>query len=262
MEQNSISDCLVFFMDESGSGSNSDSKTNCWVSVGVLARLADHKALTEDLYEMRRRCMRLYNKEMKGVDLSPNHLNLGVTIDDVARDLAALIRKYGLTVIVTGANKSPMLDRQTKFVPSNEKKGLQAKDVARELMLERLSLRFDHDSTGSCQGLLVWDISDNNELIDFSKVVGSYVNPHNNKKPNERIIGHILGGLSHEWAEIQIADLVSNYALNYMADGIFEDANKEKSDAFKKHLYPALYHMYGRALGYGYKVMVFPRESA
>jgi hypothetical protein len=54
------------------------------------------------------------------------------------------------------------------------------------------------------------------------------------------IIPNILGGLSHEWPELQICDVIANFALNYIADGKFEDCIKEKSDAFKKHIYPRL----------------------
>lgn len=100
---------------------------------------------------------------------------------------------------------------------------------------------------------LIWDLSDNNELAHFSAIVSSYVNPHNNKRISPLIIPHILGGLSHDWAELQIADLISNYALNYSAHGIFSDCDEEKSDAFSKHIYPILHARGGKIKGYGWK---------
>ena len=150
---------------------------------------------------------------------------------------------------------SDRLSLQTKFTPSNEKHGLQAKDIARELLLERFSIKLNYEGGWDKINLLIWDLSDNNELADFSSSVGSYVNPHDKNEVNHSIIPHILGGLSHEWAELQIADLVSNYALNYVADGIYDDADQEKSDAFKKHIYPKLHSNNGIIDGIGYKLL-------
>lgn len=253
-------ECFALFIDESGTGSKSKSKTNFWVSVGVLAKIADHKSIEADLLTLRKKCMRLHNKEMKGVDLSPNHFNPGITKSSVAQDLGDLIKKYDLSVFVTAANMSPKLARQTKFTPSNEKTGLQAKDIARELLLERLSIMLNYKRKDSDLNLLIWDLSDNNELADFSKIVGSYRNPHDGKTPNPMIIPHLLGGLSHEWAELQIADLVANYAINYLASGRYDDADTEKSEAFEKYLMPALHSRNGKTIGIGLKVMHFSND--
>ena len=149
------SECFALFIDESGTGSKSKSKTNFWVSVGVFARIADHKALEADLLALRKKCMRLHNKEMKGADLSPNHFNPGITKFTVAQDLGDLIKKYHLVVFVTAANMSPKLADQTKFTPSNDKAGLQAKDIARELLLERLSIMLNYKHVNSDNNLLI-----------------------------------------------------------------------------------------------------------
>ena len=104
--------------------------------------------------------------------------------------------------------------------------------------------------------LLVWDLSDSSELADFSAITSSYVNPHDHNKLNSTIVPHILGGLSHDWAELQIADLISNYALNYVADGTYDDADKDKSKAFEQYLYPVLQHSNrGKVFGTGFKLI-------
>jgi len=254
------SECFAMFIDESGTGSKSKSKTNFWVSVGVLAKIADHEPLEADLLALRKKCMRLHNKEMKGVDLSPNHFNPGITKSSVAQDLGELIRKYHLAIFVTASNMSPKLARQTKFTPSNEKTGLQAKDIARELLLERLSIMLNYKRANTDLNLLIWDLSDNNELADFSKIIGSYRNPHDGKTPNPRIIPHLLGGLSHEWAELQIADLVANYAINYLASRHYDDADTEKSQAFEQYLKPVLHNRNGKITGIGLKIMYFSND--
>lgn len=251
------SECFALFMDESGTGSKNKSKTNYWVSVGVLARISEHDAIAADLFSLKKKCMRLYNKEMKGTDLSPNHFNPGITKASVAKDLSELIKKYKFSIFVTAANMSPDLIHQTKFTASTEKRGLQAKDIARELLLERFSIMLNYQHSSTNKNMLIWDLSDNNELADFSKIIGSYQNPHDGKKPNPTIIPHLLGGLSHEWAELQIADLVSNFAINYITDGICTDSDKDKSTAFKEFIYPVLHQRGGKVEGIGLKIMHF-----
>lgn len=247
----------IVFMDESGSGSKGLSKVNFWVTVGVLSNLDNHQAVTEDLNSIRKKNMRLYNKELKGTDISRNHLNPGIDKMTVAKDISDLISKYNMSVFVTASNMAPSIKKlESKFTASNTKNGLQAKDVARELLLERISIFLNYKRTKDMLNLLVWDLSDNNELADFSAITGSYVNPHDHKKLNSTVVPHILGGLSHDWAELQIADLISNYALNYVADGIYDDADKDKSEAFKQYLYPVLQHsIKGKVEGIGFKLM-------
>lgn len=115
-------------MDESGLGSkNADNKSNFWVSVGVSAKLDDHKAITEDLKSMRKKCMRLYDKELKGTDISPNHLNPGITKEVVAEEISAIIKKYQLVVWVTSVRMTDIVSNSSKFTASSEKHGLQAK---------------------------------------------------------------------------------------------------------------------------------------
>lgn len=251
MEYNAV------FMDESGSGSKSLSKVNYWVSVGVMINLDHHKEISESLNNIKKKDMRLYNKELKGTDISKNHLNEGISKMTVAEDISSLIKGYNLTVFVTASNMSPAIKAmEGKFTASNTKNGLQAKDIARELLLERISITLNYRSDVKMQNLLIWDLSDNNELIDFSAITGSYVNPHDKRKLNDTIIPHILGGLSHEWAELQIADIISNYALNYVADGYYDDVDKEKSEAFKQCIYPMLHRSdKGRINGVGLKVI-------
>ena len=248
-------DCFAVFIDESGTGSKCRGKANYWVSVGVLANIDDHNSITADLLELKKKTMRLYNKEMKGTDRSANHMNPGVTKENVAERLSELIKKHKLEITVTATNMSPRLNALiSKFTPSNEKKGLQAKDVSRELLLERISMMAENTSHVGRTQIIIWDLSDVGELTDFSKITESYQNPHSLKKLHSTIIPHVLGGLSHEWAELQIADLVSNYAINYIARNE-SDADPEKSKAFKKHLYPVLHSHNRRIDGIGFKVM-------
>ena len=122
-------DCFAVFMDESGLGSKRKGKANYWVSVGVMAGINDHYSITQDIHDLKKKSMRLYNKEMKGTDLSANHLNAGITKETVAKDLAEIIKNHGLRIVVTATNMSPKLESLTIFTPSNEKRGLQAAEI-------------------------------------------------------------------------------------------------------------------------------------
>lgn len=178
---------------------------------------------------------------MKGADLSANHMNPGITKQNVAEELGAIIRRNGLKVIVTACNYSYKLNTLNNYVPSNDSKGLHPKDVAREMLMEKASsiiireMKMDEMTL-----LLVWDISDEEELATYSKTIKLYQLKHNNKMMIGAIIPQLLGGLSHDWVELQIADLISNFAINYIADGKYDDADREKSDAFRKFIYPNL----------------------
>ena len=90
----------IIFMDESGSGSKGPSKVNFWVTVGVLSNLDNHQAVTEDLNSIRKKDMRLYNKEFKGSEISRNHLNPGIDKMAVAKDISDLVSKYNMSVFV------------------------------------------------------------------------------------------------------------------------------------------------------------------
>lgn len=245
----------TIFIDESGIGSkNINSKTNAWVTVGVCSKFEDHLNITTSLNELKTKCMRTYNKELKGTDISRNHLNPGITKQNVAEGIAKIIDDYDLKVWVTVMEWEEDMSNMP-FVPSNPKKGLQAKDIAREMLLERISgyAKYYGEKLNETYQL-IWDLSDVQELIDFSTVTSSYVVPYSGKKINNKIIPHILGGLSSDWAEIQIADFISNFALNYNADGHFADCDKEKSDAFKEHIYPKLVcNASGKIKGIGWK---------
>ena len=110
----------IVFMDESGSGSKSHSKVNFWVTVGVLSNIDNHRAITEELSSIRKKNMRLYNKELKGSDISKNHLNPGINKYTVAQDISELISRYNMSVFVTASNMASSIKKlESKFIASN-----------------------------------------------------------------------------------------------------------------------------------------------
>jgi len=244
--------CSTVFIDESGAGAHKESKDNFWVSAGVCANFEDHDKITESLFEMKKRCMRLYNQELKGGSTSKSNLNPEITKETVAEELGRIVSKYGMKVWVVATRYSHKIPT-SNFIPSNGKV-VQAKDVSRELLLERLSGYAEYYGSDR-KYQLIWDLSDHQEMCHFSRTISEYVNPHSKKKFHSAIIPYLLAGLSHEWAELQIADVIANFALNYSAHGIYKDVDEEKAKAFEKHLYPKLCsNAYGVIEGVGWKM--------
>ena len=213
-----------------------------------------HGTLTTDFQEMKNRLMRNPQEELKG-GIVPKHLLEGKTAEDVAIEIADIMKKYNMNAWITGTNRDFAKNTNRYFVPSNKKSGLQAKDVARELLLERISGYVKKQNQESHIYQLIWDLSDVSELIDYSAITSNYVDPHSGRALSPQIIPKILGALSHDWVELQIADILSNYALNHIAYGKFPDADKDKSVAFKKHLFPLLARSARGIKGVGWKIL-------
>ncbi|MGE4212299.1 MAG: DUF3800 domain-containing protein [Candidatus Methanomethylophilaceae archaeon] len=255
--------CKIIFIDESGAGTIKLNKNSLWVTAGILSTLYTHGTLTDDFQKMKEKLMRNPLEEFKGSTV-PKHLLDGKTEGDVAIEISNLMRKYDMTAWITATDRSYAQGSVRAFVPSNPK-GLQAKDITRELLLERVSGYVNLHSDDSCIYQLIWDLSDVSELIDFSAVTSNYVNPHNNKSLNMQIIPKILGALSHDWVELQIADIFSNFALNHIAMGKFTDADERKSQAFKEYLYPMLAKSNKGTDGVGWKTLglnhLFPQNN-
>jgi len=229
----------MVFIDESGAGTIKQDKNSLWITAGVLSSLDAHGTLTRDFQEMKDNLMRNPSEELKGSIVS-RHLLEGKTAADVAIGVSELMRRYDMGAWITGANRDYAQSDRGRFTPSNAKKGLQAKDIARELLLERISGYAGARAMEPRIYQLIWDLSDVGELIDYSAVTSAYKDPRSGKSVDPQIIPKILGALSHDWAELQIADVLSNFALNRIAEGRFPDADSEKSAAFKEHLCPLL----------------------
>lgn len=170
----------TIFIDESGEGSPHNNKGNVWVSVGICADMSTHDELSIQFQSLKRDCMRMYEKkELKGSGVSGNKLKDGVTADDIARRIAESIDEFNLKVWITSTCNNPETPT-SMFIPSNPSKGVLPKDIARELLMERISGYANH--MGDDRYIIIWDLSDTQELDDFSKLIEEYVNPHNRRK--------------------------------------------------------------------------------
>jgi hypothetical protein len=222
------------FIDESGNGSPGFSVQRLWITAAVAIPLEMREKMDEGIARVVASHFRPWMKELKGSDL-PRGLRIGSSIEEVALEVVDLMRRVEARVWITvcqgGASPPPSLQIQSPL----------PKDIARQLMLERVSgfLRLDLKATGLW--LLIWDITDQQELCDFSRSIVRFRDTTNGEQLNSRLVPALLGGLSHDWSGLQAADLFANMALHRqgMVLGL-PGARAEKAMAFRRHLEPCL----------------------
>lgn len=115
------------------------------------------------------------------------------------------------------------------------------KDVVRQLLLERINglLVAGYHEPDHC--LIIWDISDQQELEDFSASISEFRNAYDGTPRSERLAPAALGGLSHDWSRLQSADVIAHFALHYMGNkASLDGAKAEKARAFKQEFLPRL----------------------
>jgi hypothetical protein len=115
------------------------------------------------------------------------------------------------------------------------------KEVARQLLLERISgyttPRFFADGSW----IAIWDVDDAGSLGEFSSSVAAFRNRVSGYSLPTTIVPSMLGGLSHEWSPLQIADVYANFALHRVGvDLNLPDAKVERAEAFTTFLEPSL----------------------
>jgi hypothetical protein len=231
------------FVDESGEGRlfnpprASDSKRCLWASAAVCVPWDSIAPLGVEIKALTKKNLTGNPPELKGFDLA-RQLRLGVTMDDVAKDVASAVKKVAAKIWIVvarpGAGDVPGL---ATIVQSISHRNPLPKDNARQLLLERVNGYAVPRYHPSGSWLLVWDLSEAQELKDFSRSIVEFRNLAAGYALHDAIVPALLGGLSHDWAPLQIADLYANFALNQRAEELgYHDATASKADAFRNHL--------------------------
>lgn len=238
----------ALFIDESGNGAKSLNLNHYWVTAGVAVGFNHKATLDNGVNQILQNHFRPSNKEIHACKM-PRCLRRRSSIDAVAADVGALLDATDAKcwVAVTSYSSSYL-----PGLPPNAP----AKAKARQLMYERVNLYLDGGNSGNGDHLIVWDISDHEELKDFSNSTALFTNPHNGNLINPKLAPAVLGGLSDDWSGLQIADIIAHFALHYCASlhlpGI---CNQEKAQAFGAHFWNRLHKNcpYGTITGYGWK---------
>ncbi len=231
------------FVDESGEGrllnprNPPDSKRCLWVAAAVCVPWDNIAPLGTELKALLKRNLTGSPAELKGFDLARS-LRLERTIGDVAQDVASLVSKFGAKVCIVAASPGaapvpglrPVVQRVSGRDPL-------PKDNARQLLLERVNGYAVPKYHPAGSWLLIWDLSEAQELKDFGRSIVEFQNLASGYALHAAIVPSLLGGLSHDWGPLQIADFYSNFALNQRAEELgFKDATPAKAEAFRNHL--------------------------
>lgn len=253
------------YIDESGlSDLRLESVTSLWVSAAVSYPFEYNEAVWTGVQHIVAKHFRPGIKEIKGTG-TPSRLRRESALDDVSGDLVDLLKdSEGLAwVSATHRGVNPMPDRARKVLLD------EPKDIARQLLFERLN-RYIGVEENHDKHLLIWDLSHQQELDDFSRFVsGFHDGLYANQVRTPLMAGALLGGLSHDWAGLQVADWFAHMGMHYYGRtgkwGSYEDeerpetpksdARQDKADSFRNVLWKALQYNYtDKPEGVGYKI--------
>ncbi len=240
----------ILFVDESGNAQRGASVTSLWTSVGLAAPFEKVREIDSRVAALRVANFRTRVKEANGSAV-PHELRQGRTPADLASDLAGLLDQFGTHCWITAVQRAD---------PPNTnpaERGSITKKAARQLLLERVNGFLNLGRYEPANWLIVWDVSDVQELNDFSASVAQFKNDWLAQNRNERLFPAVLGGLSHDFGGLQAADLLSNFALHFRGRELgFQDANLAKADAFNTHLMKRLQRTAaGTVVGCGWKTL-------
>ncbi len=220
----------LVFIDESGSGSPGFNVQRVWITAAVAVSLETMAEMDEGVKRMVASHFRPWMRELKGSDM-PHGLRSGTSIEEVARELGGLTKKVEARVWITGSQYA------SGSLAGHMTKASLPKDVARRLMLERVSGFLGPDREAAGRWLLIWDITDQQELSDFSRSVANFRIAHEGETLDARLVPAVLGGLSHDWSGLQAADLFANMALHRLGLELrLPGTRSEKAKAFSEHL--------------------------
>jgi len=237
----------ALYIDESGNGARLQNINSLWVSAGVAISFEKLADVSSGVLSILRSHFIPGCKELHACDV-PHRLLRTSTIASLAEDIGHLLDDVNADVWMTTTRYD---SHPIPGLPSDAP----AKAKARQFLFERVNMHLDDYGHADGQYLIVWDLSDPQELTDFSASVAHFYNPHNGNNISSRLAPAVLGGLSHDWAGLQLADVIANYALHYVGHQLgLTKCHPEKAAAFRQHLYPRLMEgPYGSCVGYGWK---------
>jgi hypothetical protein len=236
----------AFYIDESGKGGITQDLNHFWVTAAVLVPLEKTKSMDRLVHGLLEDQLRPGCSELHATDI-PHRLKPGCTTSSFGAEVGEILREIDARIWVTCSRYgAPPL--------GNLHPGTPAKSVARQLLFERLNgyLENIHQS-GDC--LIIWDISDQQELADFSRDVVQFRNPVNAMTISTKLAPAVLGGLSHDWSGLQLADIISNFGLHLLAKKTSQfKFQSQKADVFRAQFLPLLMRSKGGKVdGFGWK---------
>ena len=224
----------VIFIDESGNGAKTRDINRYWISAAVALSIDEIGFVDEQIGSILKTNFRQNIKEIKGADI-PHGLNPGRSTTDVAKSIADLIKLSNALCWIVGSHQG------VNSPPDLASKNPIVKEITRQLLLERINDFLHTSSPGNSSFIIIWDISDQQELQDFSRSVAAFNDLHRRVPRSNKMVPAVLGGISHDWSGLQIADVIANYALHSICiDDGMPGGRANKADDFNVYLKPRL----------------------
>lgn len=224
----------AIYIDESGIGAPVDDLNQLWITAGIAMPFDQKARLDAGVLRMLTNHFHPRIRELKGSDM-PHNLLPGSSTADVALGVSTLLSQVGAHAWITGTRHGvhplPGLPTINRF----------PKDITRQLLFERVNGFLNLGNYIPYEWLIIWDISDEQELGDFSRNVATFQNAFIQTSINPRLAPAVLGGLSHDWSGLQIADVVANFALHKIGrDQNIQGTNRQKARDFDQFIEPQL----------------------
>jgi hypothetical protein len=224
----------AIYIDESGNGSPTNDVLRYWVSVAVSLAFDQTQELDEGIRWILDNHFSPYVGELKGSTIQ-KYLLPKSAIMDVATDVRDVMDETGSIAWAAAASHG---ERPPRGFPISNPK---PKDLARQLLIEGINNDLVANYHNANNYLVIWDISDQQELQDFSASIAGFRNLSDGTPRSDRLAPAALGGLSHDWSGLQTADIIAHCALHYLGERSSLPGFKiEKADAFRSQFLPRL----------------------
>ncbi|MDG6913349.1 MAG: DUF3800 domain-containing protein [Nitrososphaerota archaeon] len=243
----------LVFVDEAGAGNAHPNLNTLFFTSGVAVDFADHALLNQGLANLRKMYLNRGQKELHAGKLPGSLLqrsNMSIFIDEFASLLDTVKLTAWIAGSIHGAPAIPGLGT-TINLPQDS-----PKFIARHLLLERISMHLNSVGDQAEESVIITDFSSTQDLEDFGHVVSRFKNSFSNESLHPKVAPGVLGGLSHQWAGLQVADLFANFGLHWEAcKRKLKGARRDKALLFEENLSRFLLrNSSGDPGGYGWKM--------
>ena len=171
--------------------------------------------------------------ELKGSGLRW-YLKREFSVSDVATRVASVLDNAGAHVWVCAsrAGSPPLRRAHGPYL---------AKDTARQLLLERINGFAVPAYFPPKSWLLLWDISEAQELSDFSGAIRRFRDLVSFYPRSPVLLPRLMGAPSHDWGGLQLADFLAHFGLHFAAQKLnLTEHSHDKAKAFEDLFLPRL----------------------
>jgi hypothetical protein len=227
----------LVFIDESGegrlhrSGLPAPSTRSLWVAAAVAVPWSKVEVVDDGVIGILGDCLIPSAPELKGSGLRW-YLKKESSMEEVARRVAAILDGAGAHVWICAsrAGSPPLRSLQGPYF---------VKDTVRQLLLERINGYAVPAYFPPKSWMLLWDISEAQELSDFSGAIRRFKDLVSFRSRSAVLLPRLLGAPSHDWGGLQVADFLAHFGLHFAGEKLgLADHSPTKSKLFEDVFMP------------------------